>query len=307
MAQEFERGWDESRLATWVRQLPPSESPLRLAALLELAKIDLRRRWQAGKPRPAEEYLREHRELLSSREVVLSFLQHEFEIRRDAGSPARVSDYVRRYPKLAADLTKRLEAAEAARTPPSPATEQPSPQTLTQDAPPSAPGPLPEQFGRYRILRPLGTGRHGRGLPGPGHAARPPGRPQGAALRAPTTAPSCSNASTARPAPPPRLQHPNLCPVYDVGEVDGTPYLTMAYVEGQSLARLCRRRDDADVAQAGGDDRPQARPGPARGAHARGIIHRDLKPANVMLDGQGRADRHGLRPGPADRRRGRRG
>jgi len=36
------------------------------------------------------------------------------------------------------------------------------------------------------------------------------------------------------------VEHPNICPIYDVGEFDGRPYLTMAYVEGQPLSELVR-------------------------------------------------------------------
>ena len=78
------------------------------------------------------------------------------------------------------------------------------------------------------------------------------------------------------------LRHPNICPVYDVGAIDGTHYITMAYIEGRPLSAYTR----AD------------KPIPARtaaiivgklaqalaAAHAEEVIHRDLKPANVMID-----------------------
>ena len=63
------------------------------------------------------------------------------------------------------------------------------------------------------------------------------------------------------------LDHPYLCPVYDVGEIDGRLYLTMAYIEGQSLAALDRRRGLA--AAPGRGPGGQARPGHAGGARAR--------------------------------------
>jgi len=37
------------------------------------------------------------------------------------------------------------------------------------------------------------------------------------------------------------LMHPNLCPIFDVGQVDGTPYLTMAYLEGRPLSNLVEK------------------------------------------------------------------
>ena len=82
-----------------------------------------------------------------------------------------------------------------------------------------------------------------------------------------------------------RVSHPNVCRVYDVGEVDGNTFFTMEYVDGEDLASLLRRigrlpQDKAiDMAR-------QLCAGLAA-AHAKGVLHRDLKPANIMLDGRG--------------------
>src|ERR1700683_2448057 len=82
-----------------------------------------------------------------------------------------------------------------------------------------------------------------------------------------------------------RVSHPNVCRVYDVGEVDGHTFFTMEYVDGEDLASLLRRigrlpEDKAlDIAR-------QLCAGLAA-SHAKGVLHRDLKPANIMLDGRG--------------------
>jgi len=83
------------------------------------------------------------------------------------------------------------------------------------------------------------------------------------------------------------VAHPNVCRVFDVGEVDGESFLTMEYVDGEDLASLLRRigRLPPDKAL---EIARQLCAGLAA-AHARGVLHRDLKPANVMLDGSGRA------------------
>ncbi|HET9184275.1 MAG TPA: protein kinase [Candidatus Angelobacter sp.] len=84
-----------------------------------------------------------------------------------------------------------------------------------------------------------------------------------------------------------KVSHPNVCRVYDVGEVDGQTFFTMEYVDGEDLASLLRRigrlpNDKAvDIAR-------QLCAGLAA-AHAKGVLHRDLKPANIMLDGRGQA------------------
>ncbi len=82
-----------------------------------------------------------------------------------------------------------------------------------------------------------------------------------------------------------KVSHPNVCRVYDVGDVDGQAFFTMEYVDGEDLASLLRRigrlpQDKAlDIAR-------QLCAGLAA-AHAKGVLHRDMKPANVMLDGRG--------------------
>ena len=80
------------------------------------------------------------------------------------------------------------------------------------------------------------------------------------------------------------LDHPHICPLYDVGRQDGTVFLVMQYLEGETLAaRLARgalRIPDAlnfAIQIAGAMD----------AMHQHGIVHRDLKPGNIMLTAGG--------------------
>ena len=82
-----------------------------------------------------------------------------------------------------------------------------------------------------------------------------------------------------------QVSHPNVCRVYDVGEADGMPYISMEYVDGEDLASLLQRigRLPADKAL---EIARKICAGVAA-AHDKGVIHRDLKPANIMLDRRG--------------------
>ena len=93
------------------------------------------------------------------------------------------------------------------------------------------------------------------------------------------------------------LDHPNIVPIYEVGEIDGQAYFTMKIVEGGSLAsnlkelRLPAPAKGSRPARAVVEQKlaylVDMLAAVARGvhhAHQRGILHRDLKPANILLD-----------------------
>jgi serine/threonine-protein kinase len=83
------------------------------------------------------------------------------------------------------------------------------------------------------------------------------------------------------------VSHPNICRVYDIGEVDGQYFLSMEYVDGEDLGTLLKRIGRLPRAKA--DQVARQLCAGLAAAHDRGVIHRDLKPSNVMIDGEGRA------------------
>src|SRR5262245_50641581 len=143
---------------------------------------------------------------------------------------------------------------------------------------------LPEQFGRYRVRKLLG-----RGGMGAVYLAEDNMLERQVALKVPHHGTAGSPAALqrfyreARSAA--RLRHPHICPVYDVGEVESVPYLTMAFIEGEALASQVADyaarppRDGARLARQLALALDEA--------HRQGVVHRDLKPSNVMIDRRG--------------------
>ncbi|MEQ1834268.1 MAG: serine/threonine-protein kinase [Candidatus Eisenbacteria bacterium] len=83
-----------------------------------------------------------------------------------------------------------------------------------------------------------------------------------------------------------QVSHPNICRVYDIGEVDGQVFLSMEYVDGEDLSTLLKRIGRLPRGKA--EEVARQLCAGIAAAHDRGVIHRDLKPSNVMIDGEGR-------------------
>jgi eukaryotic-like serine/threonine-protein kinase len=81
-----------------------------------------------------------------------------------------------------------------------------------------------------------------------------------------------------------RLEHPNIVQIYEIGEAEGWPYITLQYLEGGSLAQKLNG-DPQLPGEAAKLVETLARA--TQAAHQRGIVHRDLKPGNVLLTADG--------------------
>jgi serine/threonine-protein kinase len=81
------------------------------------------------------------------------------------------------------------------------------------------------------------------------------------------------------------ISHANVCRVYDVGDADGQPFLSMEYIDGEDLASLLRRIGRLPADKAAEFARKMC--AGLGAAHAKGVLHRDLKPGNIMIDGRG--------------------
>lgn len=157
-----------------------------------------------------------------------------------------------------------------------------------EDSVPIGVGPfseLPMEFGRYRIEKLLGKGAMGAVYLG--HDAQ---LGRSVALKVARVSSGGSSKlikrmeTEAKAAA--RIDHPQICKVFDFGEIDGIRFIAMQYIDGEDLKsylkRTGRRREPAEaiwltlqLARALG------------AAHEKGVIHRDLKPENVMLNRNG--------------------
>ena len=147
----------------------------------------------------------------------------------------------------------------------------------------------PETLGPYTLIRQIGQG--GNSVV---HQAVDRRTGKAVALKAHVIPPSLSSGERAgllvrfgREAQAmARLSHPNIVAIHEVGEQDGTHFLAMEYLEGQTLRERLTRGPLTPT---------QAAPilaqiaGAVDAVHAAGIVHRDIKPGNIMLLPDGRA------------------
>lgn len=143
---------------------------------------------------------------------------------------------------------------------------------------------LPYDFGRYRITKSLGTGAMGNV-----YLAEDQELKRQVALKVPRIVGDNDAELKSRlrieAQAAAKISHPNLCSVYDIGTIDGTFYITMAYIEGQPLSSLLKAGRKLNTLQSVKLVRKIANA--LEQAHQKGIVHRDLKPSNIMVDPQG--------------------
>ncbi len=137
-----------------------------------------------------------------------------------------------------------------------------------------------EAFGRYQIINMLGQGAMGAV-----YLAYDPPLQRHVAIKIPIVRNSIAlerfyieARATAT------LRSPNICPVHDVGQINGVHFISMAFIEGKPLSKVISE------SQMSVEHASEIVAKTARGiqkAHERGVIHRDIKPDNIMVDADG--------------------
>jgi len=288
---EFEAGWHPGRLAEHSARLPSPGHRMRLPLLTEMVKVDLERQWRAGQRPSLESYLARFPELGTAGTVDGALVQAECDALLSAGNPIDWAALVRRFPRQAA----LVRGAPAEKPRAAPGSRKAAIQAETHstaaathshaDAGQTA-GDLPERFGRYRIIKKLGAGGMGTV-----YQATDTQLGRQVAIKVPRVANDDTGEWIARfhreAGAAANFHHSNLCPVYDVGEIEGVHYLTMAYVDGQTLAKVIASAKDKPLSGKQIATVLQTVALALAEAHRGGIIHRDLKPANIMIDRRG--------------------
>jgi serine/threonine protein kinase/formylglycine-generating enzyme required for sulfatase activity len=227
---------------------------------IEAALREYLERIDRGESVDRDAFLSQHAEIAAE---LVSFLAAEDELRKLAGNdPAE---------ERASISTKSFASRVQ---------ETIAPQTQNK----SAETGLKEQFGRYRIVKVLGLGAMGTV-----YLAEDTQLKRQVALKTPHFDQDPSGELLERLYREARaaatLRHPNICPVHDVGEIDGTHYISMAYIEGHPLSAFIRASKPQPERQILIIVRKLAQA--LQEAHEHKIVHRDLKPANIMVDKRG--------------------
>jgi hypothetical protein len=300
--QDFAGTWHEGALKDRLKRLRRApESRWRLLAISEMVKIDLRRRRQQGHQLSAQSYIKAIPELASLGALAAEMLDEESSARTEQGESG--DSQTLRHGQSSQPGPPAEQAAGAQQsTPPSTLKMRPQfqkPASGSRDVPIAVPPPnraagakasaahavearssLPPQFGRYRIETQLGQGGMGSV-----YKAFDTELHRHVALKVPQFAPQDGTEVLERFKQEARaaaaFRHSNMCEVYDLGVIDDTYFLTMEFVEGQTLEKYLlahKRVPPRFVAEL-----MTALARALQAAHSRSVIHRDLKPSNIML------------------------
>ncbi|HEV3303243.1 MAG TPA: tetratricopeptide repeat protein [Planctomycetaceae bacterium] len=280
--------------------------------LLSRLIADMRVRWRAGDKVLAESYIQQHAELQSDDGLLGRLVLVEFQLSRECGDHPDRADYCKRFPQAAYRLQDLLgsEPHEAETSRPahgsnsthlvgSPQTGQNSTASFDQPgrtnirAEPGVGVAVPlGRFGGYELLEEIARG--GMGIV---YKARQIKANRTVALKMILAGQLASTEDVKRfeteASAAATLDHPNIVPIFEVGEHEGRHFYSMGLVDGQSLSDILR---DGPLAPKDAARLMRQVAHAVEYAHAQGVIHRDLKPQNILLsrDGSPRVADFGL-------------
>jgi len=216
-----------------------------------------------------------------------ALLELDIELRKGQGETPLVSDYEQRFPEdrstIQAIFEEALRAASLVSSVKLTGMET-SQRPQIKSAPTKLSAAIPKTLGRFEIRSVLGEGAFGTV-----YRARDPQLDRDVALKVPRFAGRQSREERERFLREARaaagLHHAHICPVHEVGTIDGRDYIVLAFIDGKPLSKLLQTQPKLSERQIAAVIRKLALA--LQEAHDQGIIHRDLKPANIMINRKG--------------------
>ena len=276
LVSEFHRAWRDASSPPELGEFVAGHDSVPVRVLADLVLVDQRFGWDTGRAKSVEDYLRLFPALAANRETLGDLIYGEYRCRERAGERPQIEDFARRFPEFAVELRRQLEIASWG------AVETQSigfDEIRTADEVPR----FPRDFGPYELLSVLG-----RGGMATVYRARHRELDREVALKvvrdgsdaSPSRRQRFENEARAIS----RLNHPQIVPIYEIGDCGGDRYFTSKlYARGSLSQRIDEFRGQPRKSAAMVERI-------ARGvhyAHEHGILHRDLKPQNILLEDDG--------------------
>ena len=240
--------------------------------LLDVVLIDQRMHWQDRCGPKVDDYLKRFPVIAADARMLLDLIFGEIRAAKRLGIPVDVATMIVRFPAFGDEITKQAEFSSWIES------ETP---TTTTDSPINFHDlRTGSTFGEYELLERIGGGGMGSIF-----RARHRSVHRIVALKVLNAERMASDIDRQRfqneSATVARLDHPNIVPVFEVGEVDQTPYFTTKLVSPGSLEQNSHRLSgDFDRIA----DTLRQISLAVHYAHQHGVLHRDLKPSNVLID-----------------------
>lgn len=245
----------------------PSRQPASVDQHLRDACAELELRLRSGQRAAAEEYLERYPDLAADPEKAVEVIYKEYCVHSARGDAPSPEAYYRRFPQWQEHLADQFDLHAL----------------LKEALTPRDHGVVGRKIGSYEVLEEIA-----RGAGGAVYRARHIDLKRIVAIKVVLSGPFAGPNDVVRfrneAEAVARLQHPNIVQIFDVGECEGRPFLSLEYVGGGNLAhRIGAVPQPARFAAELTETLARA----VDYAHRQGILHRDLKPANVLLTPDG--------------------
>lgn len=289
----LEAAWKTRPFPNLHEFVPSPNDHLRNGLLVELIKVDQECCWRAGEERFLEWYLALFPELPSNSNWLRELVIAECWTRAAYAAIPTATELQSRFPSIVDSIdllaiesvvtheNRRTNRLRDSRTDTSELSihDTSTSQSLVSDTPLA----IGAKFGRFEI-----RGVLGQGAMGTVYRAYDPNLTRDVALKLPhfdhTGVQETQNRFLAEARSAARIRHPNICPIYEAGQIDDQPYMIMALVEGETLSTwLQRQLPSADIATQIITKLAKA----LDQLHQAGIVHQDIKPQNILLDEHG--------------------